>query len=106
VIIRFPAKSEFLEALRTGIKLGWSRLERGHPIEIQLKPGGYQGKWVVTIRADDHEQFETVGSMRDPTRFPQRINVAAWALHQEGAFGQFVIEHDRESGTVTIRRQG
>jgi hypothetical protein len=37
-----------------------------------------------------------------PTRFPQRIKVAAWALHQEKAFGRFVIEHDRDSGTATM----
>jgi hypothetical protein len=47
-----------------------------------------------------------VGSMSDPSRFPQWIDVAAWALHEEGAFDQFVIEHDRESGIVTIRRGG
>ena len=102
--IPFPAKSEFLDTLRAGIKLAWSQLEQGHPIEIQLEPGGYQGKRSVIIRAEDHERFETVGSMSDPSRFPQRIKVAAWALHQEGLFRRFIIEHDRESGIVTIKR--
>ena len=47
-----------------------------------------------------------VGSMSDLSRFPQMIKVVAWALHQEEAFDQFAIEHDRESGIVTIRREG
>lgn len=102
--IRFPAKSEFLDLLRGGIKHGWAELEQGKPIEIQLKPGGYRGKWDVIVRADNHEEFEAVGSMNDPSRFPQRIKAAAWALHQEGVFGRSVIEHDRESGIVTIKR--
>lgn len=102
--IRFPASSKFLDPLRSGIKNGRTRLEHGNPVEIQLKPGGYRGKWVVIIRSDNHEDFETVGSMSDPSRFPQRIKVAAWALHQEGLFGRFIIENDRESGIVTIKR--
>ena len=60
----------------------------------------------MIIRPDNLEEFEAVGSMSDPSRFPQRIKVAAWALRQEGAFGRFIVEHDRESGIVTIRRQG
>ena len=51
-------------------------VEHGNPVEIQLDPGG-TGKWVVIIRSDNHEDFETVGSMSDPSRFPQRIKVAA-----------------------------
>jgi hypothetical protein len=43
-----------------------------------------------------------VGSMSDSSGFAQRIKVAAWALRQEGAFDQFFIERDRESGIVTI----
>jgi hypothetical protein len=42
---RYPSHSEFIETLREGVRLGRSRLEQGHPIEVKLKPGGYQGKW-------------------------------------------------------------
>jgi hypothetical protein len=104
VTIRFPTRSQFFDPLRLGIKLARSRMDQGRPIEVQLEPGGYRGKWVVIITPENHEEFEAIGSMRDPTRFPQRIKVAAWALHQEKAFGRFVIEHDRDSGTVTITR--
>jgi hypothetical protein len=43
--------------------------------------------------------------MKDPSRFAQRIRVAAWALFEEKVFGRFVIEHDRKSGIVSIRRE-
>jgi hypothetical protein len=77
---------------------------KGRLIEIRLEQGGYRGKWLVIIRAEDAEEFEAVGSMHDPTRFPQRIKVAASALFQERLFGRFVVEHDRDSGAVTIQR--
>lgn len=48
--------------------------------------------------------FKVVGTMLDPTRFPQRIRVAACALLQEKAIGRFIIEHDRKTGIVTIKR--
>ena len=102
--VRFPKRSEFLESLRLGIKLGRSVLDSGRLIEVRLKPGGYHGRKVVIIRAEDREEFEAMGSMRDPTRFPQRIRTAAWALHQERAYGRFEISHDRDSGVITIKR--
>jgi hypothetical protein len=89
--------------LREGVKLGRSRLEEGRSIEVKLKPGGYQGKFSVIIHPDDSQEFEFVGTIKDPTRFAQRIKVAAWALFEEKIYGRFVIEHDRESGTVTIK---
>ena len=67
---------------------------RCRPIEVRLKPGGYRGRWPVIIRQNDNDEFEAVGSMNDPTRFPQRIRVAARALHLEGAYGRFGISHD------------
>jgi hypothetical protein len=104
--VRFPSRSEFLEALRLGIKEQRPRLDLGHLIEIHLDPGGYKGRWFVIVREEEEEEFEVVGSMRDPTRFPQRIKVAALALLQEGAYGRFDIMHDRESGIVSIKRDG
>jgi len=104
VTIRFPRRSEFLEPLRDQIKLNRHRLEGGEAIEVSLKPGGYGGKWSVVIAPDDHETFQAEGSISDPTRFPQRIRVAALALAQEGLHGRFFIRHDRDSGAVSIRR--
>ena len=101
--IKYPIRSRFVEALRQGIKLGRSRLEQGRLIEIKLEPGGYQGKCSLIIRPDDEDEFEVVGTLKDPSRFAQRIRVAAWALLQEGAYGRFAVEHDRESGIVMIK---
>jgi hypothetical protein len=92
-----------MEALRQGITLGKSRLEHGRLIEIKLEPGGYAGKWTVIIQSDEEKEFKAVGNMKDPSRFPQRIRVTAWALRQEAVFGRFVIECDRESGIVSIK---
>jgi hypothetical protein len=102
--LRFPSTSMFVDPLREGIKAAKLRLESGEPIEVGLRPGGYLGKWTVVIRADDREGFEVDGSMGDPSQFPRRIKVAAWALHLEGIFGRFVIQHDRGSGTVIMQR--
>jgi hypothetical protein len=102
--IRYPNRSKFIDALREGVKLGRSRLEEGHSVEIKLKAGGYHGKWSVIIHPDDTKEFKVVGTMKDPTRFPQRTRVAAWALLQEKIYGRFVIERDREAGIVSIKR--
>src|SRR5262249_17722229 len=97
--------SEFIDALREGVKLGRARLEQGHIVEVKLKPGGYQGKWSVIISSDDPKEFKVIGTMEDPTRFPRRIRVAARALFEEKLSGRFVIGHDRKSGIFTIRRE-
>jgi len=102
--IKYPTRSQFIDALREGVKLGRSCLEEGRSIEVRLKPLGYQGRWSVIIHPDDSKEFKVVGTMKDQTRFPQRIRVAAWALFQENVVGRFVIELDRESGIVTIKR--
>jgi len=102
--IKYPLRSEFIDALRERVKFGRARLEQGHLIEVKLKPGGYQGKWSVIISPDDPKEFKVIGTMKDPTRFARRIRVAAWALFEEKIFGRFVMEHDRESGIVTIKR--
>jgi hypothetical protein len=102
--IKYPTRSEFIEALRRGVKLGRSRLDEGRPIEIRLKPGGYQGKSSVIISPYDPKEFKVLRTMKDPTGFPRRIRVAAWALLLEKVFGRFVIQHDRETGIVTIKR--
>lgn len=102
--LKYPSHSEFIEALREGVKLRRSHLEQGRLLEVKLKPGGYQGKWSVIVSPDDAKEFKVIGTMKDPTRFPRRIRVAAWALFEEKIFGCYVIEHDRESGIVTIKR--
>jgi len=101
---KYPMRSEFIDKLREGIKLGSGNLQQGRPIEIKLKPGGYKGKCSLIVRPDEQEEFEVVETIKDPTRFSQRIRVAAWALLEEKVFGRFVVEHDRESGIVTIKR--
>jgi hypothetical protein len=102
--IKYPTRSEFIETMRQCVRLGRSRLEEGRLIEIKLKPGGYGGKWCVIIQSDDEREFKVVGSMNDPSRFAQRIRAAAWALFEQGVFGRFVIEHEPESGIVSIKR--
>ena len=87
--IKYPIRSEFIEALRVGIKIGRSRLE-GRPIEIRLKPGAYQAKSSMIVSPDDPKEFKVIATMNDPTRFPQRIRVAAWALFLEKIFGRFI----------------
>lgn len=102
--IRYPTRSVFIDALRAGIRSGRSLLDAGRPIQVRLKPGGYSGGWSVIISRADRVEFKVAGTMRAPTRFPQRIRVAAWALLLEGAFGRFLIEHDRTTGIATIKR--
>jgi hypothetical protein len=102
--IKYPRRSDFIDSLRLGVTLGRSRLEEGRSIEVALKPGGYQGKWSVIIHPDDSKEFTVVGTMKDPTRFPQRIRVAAWALFDERIYGRFTVELDRQSGVLTIKR--
>lgn len=102
--IRYPTRSEFIDSLREGVKLGRSRLEEGRSVEVRLKLGGYKGKWSVIIHRDDSKEFKVVGTMKDPSRFPRRTRVAAWALFQEKIYGRFVIDLDRESGIVSIKR--
>jgi hypothetical protein len=58
----------------------------------------------VLIDPHNPKEFKVIGTMKDPTRFAQRIRVAAWALFEEKTFGRFVIEHDGELGIVTINR--
>ena len=89
---------------REGIDAGKPRLEEESPIQIGLKPGGYAGKGTVIISPDDPDEFEVAGVIKDSDRFSRRIRVAAWALFQENVFGRFVIEHDRITGIVTIKR--
>jgi len=101
---KYPRESKFIGALREGINAGKPRLEEGHLIEIGLEQGGYAGKGTVIISPDDPDEFEVAGVIKDSDRFSRRIRVAAWALFEEKIYGRFIIEHDRESGIVTIKR--
>jgi hypothetical protein len=100
--IRFPMKSEFLAPLLAGIKASKGELQDRRVIAIHLKKGGYKGTWTVVLRSEDQNGFEVVGSIRDESRFPQRIRVAAWALQQLRVSGTFEISHDA-SGLLTVR---
>jgi hypothetical protein len=101
---KYRMRSEFIDKLREGIKLGSGNPQQGRPIEIKLKPGGYKGKCSLIVRSNDQGEFEVVETIKHPTRFPQRIRVAAWALREERVFGRFVVEHDPDAGIVTIKR--
>jgi len=102
--LRYPGKSEFIGALREGVNAGKPRLEKGYPVEIRLKLGGWQGKATVIINPDDPDEFEVAGAIKDPDQLSRRIRVAPWALFQEKVFGRFIIEYDRKSGILTIQR--
>jgi len=101
---KYPRESRFIEGLREGINAGKLRLEEGHLIEVELEPGGYDGKGAVIISAADPDEFIVAGAIKDPDRFARRIRVAAWALFEEKIYGRFIIEHDRKTGIVTIKR--
>jgi hypothetical protein len=102
--LKYPNRSEFIEALREEVKAGKPRLERRHPIEIQMKLGGWQGKVAVIINPDDADEFGVAGAIKDPDQISRRIRVAAWALFQEKLFGRFIVEYARKSGILTIQR--
>jgi len=82
--IQFPSRSEFLEPVHSGLMAMESDLRNGRLIEIQLKRGGYVGSWTIVLRREDQVGFDVEGHMTDQGRFPQRIRVAAWALHRGG----------------------
>ena len=103
--LKYPRRSEFIEALREGVIAGEPRLEKGGgPIQIRLKLGGYEGKATVIISSDNPGEFEVGGATKDPDQLSRRIRVAAWALFQEKVFGRFNIEYDRKSGILTIEK--
>jgi len=104
--LKYPGRSEFIEAMREGVNAGKSRLEKGRPIEIQMKLGGYQGKATVIISFNDPDEFEVAGAIKDPDQISRRIRAVAWALFQEKVFGRFIVEYDRKSGILTIQRDG
>jgi hypothetical protein len=79
-------------------------LDRGRLVEVRLDARGYYGRHFIRVDADDRETFEVEGTMKDTSRFPQRMKAAALALFLEEAFGRFEITVDRESGIVTIKR--
>ena len=71
--------------MREGVIAGKRRLEKGSPIEIQMKLGGWQGEVAVIVNPDDQDEFEVGGTFNDPDQISRRIRVAAWALFQEKA---------------------
>lgn len=102
--LKYPGKSEFIEAMRHGVNAGKPRLEKGYPVEIQMKLGGYQGKATVIISSNDADEFEVAGMIKDSDPLSRRIRAAAWALFQEKVFGRFIVEYDCKSGLLTIKR--
>ncbi len=103
--ISYPERhSEFLSPIENAIQRDKDALFAGTPITVTLPPGGYSGNIQVTIEKTNPHSFWADREYEDPTRFPQRIKVAAWVLFRQSCFGEFEISH--ESGILTIRMMG
>jgi len=101
--ISYPkSHSQFLSPIKNAIQRDRDALFAGTPITVTLPPGGYSGNIQVTIEKTNPQSFWADWEYEAPTRFPQRIKVAAWALLQQGCFGEFEISHDK-SRILTIR---
>lgn len=101
--ISYPERrSEFLLPIENAIRGNRDALFAGTPIMVKLPPGGYSGNIRVTIEEINPHSFWTDWEYEDPSRFPRRIRVAAWALFRQGCFGEFEISHNK-SGFLTIR---
>lgn len=98
--INYPNNSKFLQPCEEMIQMNHDALAAGLPVTVSLSSGGYPGKISVNIDENIKHSFYTNWNNPDPTRFPQRIKVAAWALYQNGFFGEYIISH--ESGNLTI----
>ncbi len=58
----------------------------------------------MIISSSDPDEFEVAGAIKDPNRLSQRLRFGAWALFLEKVFGRFIVEYDRNSGILTIKR--
>ncbi|MDG5801050.1 hypothetical protein QA597_11830 [Marinilabiliaceae bacterium ANBcel2] len=101
--INYPNNSKFLQPCEEMIQMNHDALAAGLPVTVSLSSGGYPGTISVNIDENIKHSFYTSWNNPDPTRFPQRIKVAAWALFQNGFFGEYIISH--ESGNLTICKE-
>jgi len=100
--IKYPSRSKFVVPCEKAIKEKRQALLAGDSVNVRLSPRGYSGKIEVIILKTDAAAFEADWSS-DPTRFPQRIKAAAWALFRTECFGIYEISHDRNTGALRIR---
>jgi len=98
--ITYSKRSSFLASCEEAITRNRADLESGFPVQVYLGSGGYNGRVLVTISADDNMMFATNWMSSDPTRFPVRIKAAATALYNCSCFGKFEITHGK--GTIRI----
>jgi len=101
VDISYPVRSKFLDACRIAILQSRVKPEPAQPVIVKLNEGGFGGKILVTICADDQKFFGSNWDGNDPTWFPARIRAAAWALKLCDYSGSFEISH--MDGTLEIR---
>ncbi len=99
--IKYPHRSDFLKPCEDAIRTIRDALLAGAPIVVHLSRKGYPAKINVTIRKTDWVTFEAQWQSTDPSRFPQRVKAAAWALHRRMCSGDFLIKH--RAGVLTIQ---
>lgn len=100
--IYYPTRSRFLRDCENSIHQNKDAVMAGVSISIKFSPKGYNGKIRVNIEKTNPKSFQTSWKGSDPTRFPVRIKVAAYALFRQNCFGDFVISHN--TGILTIQR--
>jgi hypothetical protein len=94
-------RSQFLGPCEAAIRRHRAELDAGGIVSVNLPPGGYDGRVIVTIRPNDCSDFGTDWEHPDPTRFPARIKAAATALRNCGCEGRYEVSHS--DGSLTIR---
>ena len=99
-----PRNSSFIKAIENGIQQQRALLLAGDSVSVELEPvdKGYERALTASISKTDVKTFEVDKDFPDPTRFPRRIRVAAYALHKHGLFGQFQLSY--RAGVLTMRR--
>lgn len=99
--VEYPARSKFLEPILDALQADREALESGRAVRIDLEEGGYGGEVDVVIDKNNSGGFEADWK-GEPSRFPQRLKAAAWALFREGLEGAFRLAH--EGGILTVRQ--
>jgi hypothetical protein len=105
--ILYPSQSKFHKTMEAQVRTHRGVILEGHPaVTIDVRgvavERGYEGDVYVEIDPRNQYSFTTEWEGSDPTRFPQRIRVAAWALHRNEIYGNFRISHS--SGILRIKR--
>jgi hypothetical protein len=104
--IKYPRKSKFLSSIETQIRRKQKGILKGNSIMIDVRDAalerGYKGEVTIELGPEEQDEFVTDWEHSDPTRFPQRVRVAAWVLHRNEIYGSFRISHN--SGILMIKR--